>query len=112
MFKNSTQSLLIQKLFELLESHRRVFGQERVYWRAMGMVFGEVFNFGRHTVTQILMTLGITDGDWSSWYRLFSRGRYEEKKIAKVMIRETIAHTSEGEPYVVGTDGVQIPRSS
>jgi hypothetical protein len=72
MHKNSTQPRLLQKLFELLESHRSAFRQERVYWRAMGMVLGEVFNFGRHTVTQILMALGLTDGDWSSWYRLFS----------------------------------------
>ncbi|HLO31189.1 MAG TPA: hypothetical protein VK249_18715 [Anaerolineales bacterium] len=55
MLKNSTQPLLIQKLFELLESHRSAFGQERVYWRAMGMVIGEIFNLGRHTVTQILI---------------------------------------------------------
>jgi hypothetical protein len=112
MYKHSTQSVLIQKLFELLAVHRKAFGQERVYWRAIGMVLGEIFNFGRHTVTQILMVLGITDGDWSSWYRLFSRGRYEEKQIARVLIRETITHTAEAEPYVVGVDGVQIPRSS
>jgi hypothetical protein len=112
MLKNSTQPLLIQKLFELLESHRSAFGQERVYWRAMGMVVGEIFNLGRHTVTQILMALGITDGDWSGWYRLFSHGRYEEQKVAKIFFRETLQHTSVVEPYVVGTDGVQIPRSS
>lgn len=112
MLKNSTQPLLIQKLFELLESHRSAFGQERVYWRVIGMVVGEIFNLGRHTVTQILMALGITDGDWSGWYRLFSHGRYEEQKVAKVFFRETLQHTSVAEPYVVGTDGVQIPRSS
>ena len=112
MVKNSTQPILLEKLFELLEAHRGAFRQERTYWRAVGIVVGEIFNFGRHTVTQGLMALGITDGDWSSWYRLFSRGRYEERKVAKIFFRETIAHTSEEEPYVVGVDGVQIPRSS
>lgn len=112
MLKNSTQPLLLQKLFELLERHRSAFGQERVYWRAMGMVVGEIFNLGRHTVTQILMALGITEGDWSGWYRLFSRGRYAEQKVAKIFFRETLEHTSVTEPYVVGADGVQIPRSS
>lgn len=112
MVKNSTQSVLMQKLFELLERHREAFGQERVYWRVMGMVLGEIFNFGRHTVTQGLMVLGIVDGDWSSWYRLFSQGRYEEQKVARVFLRETLAHTRVEEPYVVGVDGVQIPRSS
>jgi hypothetical protein len=112
MVKNSTQPILLEKLFELLKVHRGAFRQERTYWRAVGMVVGEIFNFGRHTVTQGLMALGIRDGDWSSWYRLFSRGRYEERKVAKIFFRETIEHTSEEEPYVVGVDGVQIPRSS
>jgi DDE superfamily endonuclease len=112
MIKDSTQPILLQKLFELLEVHRKAFGQDRVYWRAVGMVLGEIFHFGRHTVTQVLMVLGITDGDWSGWYRLFSQGRYAEEKTARIFFRETLQHTSEAEPYVVGTDGVQIPRSS
>ena len=72
MIKNSTQPILLQKLFELMESHRPAFGQERIYWRVVGMVLGEIFNFGRHTVTQGLTALGMIDGDWSGWYRLFS----------------------------------------
>ena len=48
----------------------------------VGLVLGEIFNFGRHTVTWGLMALGLTDGDWSVWYRLFSRGRYAEHKVA------------------------------
>jgi len=112
MIKDSTQPVLLQKLFELLEVHRSAFGQERVYWRVVGMVLGEIFNFGRHTVTQGLMALGIIDGDWSGWYRLFSKGRYDEQKAADILIRETLERTRLEEPYVTGTDGVQIPRSS
>ena len=112
MIKNSTLPILLQKLFELLESHRPAFRQERTYWRVVGMVLGELFNFGRHTVTQGLMALGINDGDWSGWYRLFSQGRYEEKKVARIFFRETLRHTRAEEPYVTGVDGVQIPRSS
>ena len=40
MVKNGTRSDLIQKLFELLERHRSAFGQERVYWRVIGLVLG------------------------------------------------------------------------
>ncbi len=112
MNKDSTQASLLQKLFALLEAHRSAFQQERTYWRAVGLVLGEIFNFGRHTVTQGLMTLGITEGDWSSWYRLFSWQRYQEARVAKIFLRETLLHTQPAEPYVVGTDGVQIPRSS
>ncbi len=112
MIKNSTQTMLLQKLFELLEAHRGVFRQERVYWRNVGLVFGELFNFGRHTITQGLMALGITDGDWSAWYRLFSRKRYEEEQLAQTFLGETLKEVAENEPYVAGSDGVQIPRSS
>lgn len=74
MVKNGTQPVLLQKLFELLERHRWTFRQEQVYWRAVGMVLGEVFNFGCHTVTQTLMEPGeVTDGGWNGWYRLFSQ---------------------------------------
>jgi hypothetical protein len=99
-------------LFELLGQHRQAFRQERSYWRVVGLVLGEVFNFGRHTVTQGLMALGLTEEDWSGWYRLFSRERYAEARVARIFFRETLPHTSPDEPYVVGVDGVQIPRSS
>src|SRR5512138_3879680 len=112
MIKNSTQVGLLQQLFELLEAHRWVFRQERVYRRNVGMVLGELFNFGRHTVTQGLMALGITDGDWSAWYRLFSQKRFDEEQLAQTFLGETLKEVSEDEPYVVGADGVQIPRSS
>ncbi len=112
MIKHSTQSALLHHLFELLEQHRRGFRQGRSYWRVVGLVLGELFNFGRHTVTQGLMALGLTEGDWSGWYRLFSRGRYAELRVARIFFRETLEHTSPKEPYVVGVDGVQIPRSS
>lgn len=78
----------------------------------VGLVLGALFNFGRHTVTQGLMVLGLTDADWSGWYRLFSRGRYAEPRVARILFRETVTHTVPTAPYVVGVDGVQIPRSS
>jgi len=112
MVKNSPQPALLENLFGLLERHRGAFRQERTYLRSVGLVLGEIFNFGRHTVTQGLMALGMTDGDWSGWYRLFSRGRYEERKVSHILLCETIEHTDPADPYVAGVDGVQIPRSS
>jgi hypothetical protein len=112
VIKHSTQSALLHNLLELLAQHRPAFRQARSYWRVVGLVLGELFNFGRHTVTQGLMALGLTQEDWSGWYRLFSRGRYGESRVAPLFFRETLPHTSPAEPYVVGVDGVQIPRSS
>jgi hypothetical protein len=62
MVNDTTQSSLVRNLFAVLESHRPAFKQERPFLRAVGLVLGEIFSFGRHTVTQGLLSLGITDG--------------------------------------------------
>jgi hypothetical protein len=103
---------LLRVLLELIEVHRSAFRQERTNWRAPGLVFGELFSFARYTVTQGLLALGLKDADWSAWYRLFSRERFEEEQLANCLLAETLAHVPEEDPYVIATDGVQIPHSS
>jgi hypothetical protein len=103
---------LIQTLFHLLEIHRQVFHQERPYQRAAGLVLGELFNFGRQTVTQELMALGMVGEDWSAWYRLFSRKRFEEEELAGCLLGETLEHVSGDEPYCVAIESTSIHRSS
>lgn len=112
MDKNTTCPALLQSLFELLDAHRAAFKQERVFNRAYGLVLAELFMFARHTVTQGLLALGLTDADWSGWYRLFSRRRFQEEAAVGCLFKETLQHVPANEPYVVGTDGVQVPRSS
>ncbi len=110
-FQNEIPSLL-QTFLELIKSHRSAFRQERTYLRVLALVFGEIFSFARHTVTQSLLALGLTDADWSAWYRLFSRERFDEEQLAGCLLAETLTHAPADEPYVVVPDGVQIPRSS
>src|SRR5512139_2707981 len=92
---------LLQAVFQLLQAHRPAFRQARPYWRAIGLVMSELFIFGRHTLTQGLLALGITDGDWSAWYRLFSRPRFDEVTLANCLLRETLTHAPASEPYSV-----------
>jgi len=103
---------LLVALYGLLEAHRPAFRQEGPYWRAISLVMAELFAFARHTVTQLLMTMGLVDADWSAWYRLFSRERYDEEALAGCLLKETLAHAPEGDPYVIGVDATQVPRSS
>ena len=103
---------LVRSVFQLLQAHRPAFHQGRAYQRAVGLVFGEIFSFGRHTLTQSLLALGITDGDWSAWYRLLSRPRFEEGALADRLFRETLPHVPATEPYCVAIDGTSIHRSS
>lgn len=103
---------LVNNLMELLAAHRGCFGQQRVFKRVRALVFAELFAFARHTVTQLLMALGLTETDWSAWYRLFSGGRFEEERVAAMLFRQTLRHVGPEEVYVIGGDGTQTPRSS
>ena len=103
---------LIKELSQLLEKHRQVLGSRRVYERVVWLVLAEIVVFARHTVTQMLMSIGWTEGDWSGWYRLFSQERFNYEAASKVMFRESLAHVGEEEVYVVGGDGTQTRRSS
>ena len=102
---------LIKNLFELIEAHREIVKQERIFQRVFAMVLAEVFAFGRDTVTQLLMNLGLTGHDWSAWYRLFSQGRFRYERASEVVFRETLEHVGEDEVYVVAGDGTQTPRT-
>ena len=103
---------LLKQLFGLLEAHRRVFKQERVYQRVVALVMAEVFVFARHTVTQLLMALGMTGQDWSAMYRVFSRGLFDYEAASQVLFSETLKHVEENQVYVVVGDGTQTARSS
>ncbi len=104
--------VLLRELLTLVAAHRSAFKQERTFRRSLALAFGELFTFSRHTVTQSLLALGLTDSDWSSWYRLFSRDRFAEPELAHCLFKETLRHSPSEEPYVTGIDSTQIPRSS
>ncbi|HVP49749.1 MAG TPA: transposase [Candidatus Bathyarchaeia archaeon] len=114
--KDSTKTTrtdpLIKNLLQLISAHRPAFRQGRTYRRSVGMVLGEIFSFARHTVTQTLLALGMTDGDWSAWYRLFSRPRFDEAQLNDQLLTQTLVQAPENEPYTVAVDGTQLHRSS
>jgi len=103
---------LLHEVIALLQAHRSAFVQERPYRRAMGLVFGELFSFARHTVTQGMLALGITEGDWSAFYRLFSRKRFDDEQLGNCLLQETLRHVPVEEPYCVAVDGTALHRSS
>ena len=46
MVNHTSPKGLLHELQELVQAHRSAFKQERPFWRAVGLVLGEVFNFG------------------------------------------------------------------
>jgi hypothetical protein len=106
------QHELLNHLTQLLQAHRHLFRQERVFQRVALLVVAEIVVFARHTITQLLMGVGLTEVDWSSWYRLFTHGRFPYDGASAVLFGETLQHVGPEELYVVAGDGSQTRRSS
>lgn len=103
---------LLGNLLALLGDARAAFGQARVFARAEALVFGQLLTLGRHTITQSLVTLGLVDDDWSSFYRLLAEPRLEMGVLRQRLFGQTLKHADPSQPYVVAVDGVQVPRHS
>lgn len=103
---------LLTTLLTLVAAHRPAFVQERPYQRCLALVLGHVCALGRHTLTQVLLALGLSQADWSGFYRLLSRPRLDYEQLSACFLAETLAAVPVEQPYVVALDGVQIPRSS
>lgn len=108
---NPPPVLLAQFRF-LLEAHRSAFLQERAYRRLAVLAVGLLCAFSRHTLTQVLVALGLGDQDWSAAYRLFSVPRFAVDQLYGCFLRQTLAHVTADAPYLVALDGVQVPRRS
>ena len=102
---------LLPILLVLLAAHRPAFRQERPYQRCVALTLGHLCAFSRHTITQLLVALGLGQVDWSGFYRLFSVPRLNYDQLTTCFLRETLAHLPLETAYQVGLDGVQIPRS-
>lgn len=109
---NSANRPLLHNLLASLGEARPAFGQARVFARAEALVFGQLLTFGRHTITQSLVALGLVDDDWSGFYRLLSEPRLDIEILRHSLFTQTLAHSDPAEPYVVAVDGVQVPRHS
>jgi hypothetical protein len=105
-------SELLKNLFHLIEVQPAIADQQRVRDRLEMLVLAELFTFGRHTVTQLLMSLGLNDQDWSGWYRLFSQERFNYAAASEGLLAASLQHVAEDEVYVVAGDATQTPRSS
>ena len=62
---NSTKSelekpVLLTEMMSLIEKCQTAYGQKRVFNRSLALVMAELFAFGRHTLSQLLLTLGLT----------------------------------------------------
>ncbi len=60
-----------------------------------------------------MIALGLTEHDWSAFYRLFDEPRIDYEALSECFFRETLPHLAPCDPYYVAVvDGVQLPRHS
>ncbi len=103
---------LLRELWRLLDAHRPAVRQARCFDRLRALVVGTVRTVARPTITGLLLTLGLTDTDWSAFYRLFSAGRLDYDTLTRRFLQETLVEIPPEKPYVAVMDGTQLPRVS
>lgn len=108
----ATQLPLLAALRCLLRAHRIAFHQERTFRRMQALIFGCLFSFARRTVIQALVALGLTEYDWSAFYRLFNEPRIDYETLTGCFLSEILDHMPANDPCVTVVDGVQVPRHS
>lgn len=103
---------LLATFLTLVDTHRAAVRQERCFPRLVVLIVGLLGTVGRHTLTQVLVSLGLGELDWSAAYRLFSQARINYAVLVRCFLRETLVHVGVDTPYLVAIDGVQIPHQS
>ena len=103
---------LLATFRRLIDAHRPAIRQERCFQRLRILIMGLLGAVSRHTLTQVLVSLGLGELDWSGAYRLFSRVRIDYAILVRCFLRETLVHVAVDDPYLVALDGVQIPHQS
>lgn len=104
--------LLLPELLTLVAAHRPAFRQERTFQRAQALLLGWLCAFGRHTLTQVLLALGMGAADWTAWYRLFSHHRIDYARLSRCLLAQTLPLAPGKEPYLVVLDATHLPRHS
>jgi hypothetical protein len=99
--------------FDLLAAYRPVVQQDRSFSRLTMLAVACVLGFGRQTVTRWLVTLGIGDHDWTSWYRLFNQTRVDLPTLQTTLLDQVLATIPATDPVLtVAVDATQLPRTS
>jgi hypothetical protein len=103
---------LLDQFVARLDAARPLARQSRTFARLALVTLGSIVTLGRHTMSQVLVALGVGDGDWTAWYRLFNRGRLALEQGQHELVRSLLAAFGSGPVLPVVLDATQLPRSS
>ena len=109
----AVSSPLLTTLLRLLADYRPAVRQERTFVRLVHLSLASVLSLGRHTLSQLLVCLGVGDSDWSAWYRLFNRERLTIDELQHLLVKQLLTVVTPIEPVLAAVvDGTQLPRTS
>jgi hypothetical protein len=107
----TTPPPVMTTLVPLLQAHRSAVGQSRVVVRLVVLTLGSVVALGRHTLTQLLVALGLGRTDWSAWSRLCNVPRLESAAVQRVLLAQLLTHVPATALVPVVLDATQLARS-
>jgi hypothetical protein len=108
-----TAPTLARTWFDLLAAYRAGVRQERTFVRLVLLTVACLLGFGRQTLTRWLLGLGVTEQDWTAWYRLFNQPRLHLATLQATLIDQVLAVIPATEAVlVVVLDATQLPRTS
>lgn len=108
-----TTASLARTWFDLLAADRPVVRQDRTFVRLTMLAVACVLGFGRQTLTRWLVTLGVGDQDWTSWYRVFNQSRLHLPTLHATLLDQVLADIPATEPVIAAAvDATQLPRTS
>jgi hypothetical protein len=112
MAVNTQKCVLFPALEEIISLHRCAFRQRRTYLRCLWLVFGAIFAFGRKTLSQILISLGAQDCDWTAFYRLLSHKRFCYETLSSCLLKAALARVVSSGIIAAAVDATHVVRSS
>src|SRR4051812_42150260 len=91
MHDTSARSSLVVTWFGLLGGARPAVDQDRVFARLALLTVANALALGRHTITQLLVALGVGELDWTAWYRVFNRDRCDPDTLHEHLLSAILA---------------------
>lgn len=82
-----------------------------MFERALRLGIGNLTCSNRHTVTGMLTAAGITDQDWSGFYRVFSRDAWKVSALFDISKQHLLARMPVGVPAVAALDDTKLHKS-
>jgi hypothetical protein len=75
------------------------------------MILSQLVCLGKRTVTGMICALAMQFQDWTAYYRLYSKERFDKEQLFKVIRRELINDLDPGRPIVAAMDDTIIRKS-